>query len=41
MFSLIMEKQNYQNGQNKFSKDNVNAHFEQLVLDEKKKKSQK
>ena len=44
-FTYIVELQNVfsengkakiiKNGQNKFSADNVNAHFEQLVLDEK------
>ena len=44
-FTYIVELQNVffdngkakiiKNGQNKFSVDNVNAHFEQLVLDEK------
>ena len=49
-FTYIVELQNVffdngkakiiKNGQNKFSVDNVNAHFEQLVLDEKNPKNE-
>ena len=49
-FTYIVELQNVffengkaniiKNGQNKFSVDNVNAHFEQLILDEKNPKSE-
>ncbi len=41
MFSLIMEKQKLsKTDKTKFSVDNVKAHFEQLVLDEKNPKNE-